>query len=129
MNLLRRSFVKRSMAALVLGPLLGGTRSLGASLGNGKFVDVELVLDECGYQFVPGHKIRVAVSTAYWPMVMPAPETVTATIVLGENSSITLPLRKGGGSYDVPKPENKNPLPYGWSMFTRTAPVFASAGE
>ena len=41
MNLLRRSFVKRSMAALALGPLLGGTRSLGASLGNGKLVDVD----------------------------------------------------------------------------------------
>ena len=77
-----------------------------------KFADVEVALDECGYQFVTGHKMRVAVSSAYWPMVMPAPETISATIALGKKSSITLPLRKGGDRYDVPEPENQNPLPH-----------------
>ena len=41
MNLWRRSFIKRSMAALALGPLLGRTPSYGTALENGKFVDVD----------------------------------------------------------------------------------------
>ncbi len=77
----------------------------------GEFVDIELRLDECGYRFLPGHKLRVSISTAYWPMIMPPPESVTATIALGENSSITLPTRNGGDEYPVPEPKKGNPLP------------------
>ena len=31
-------------------------------------------------RFLPGHRIRVALSTDYWPMVWPSPEPVTVTV-------------------------------------------------
>lgn len=58
-------------------------------------------LDECGYRFLPGHKIRLAISTAYWPMVMPPPERVTTTIMLGEHTCLTLPLYHGDNSIEI----------------------------
>eukprot|EP00494_Astrolonche_serrata_P020857 UN21088 len=58
-----------------------------------------------------GHKIRVAISTNYWPMIMPPPEIVTAAIGLGPDAVITLPVRAGVDSYDLAEPEDQNPLP------------------
>ncbi len=72
---------------------------------------IEIALDECGHRFLEGHRIRIALSTAYWPMVQPPPEHVTATFTLGSAARLDLPVRKGGDSYDVPAPENPDPLP------------------
>ncbi len=77
----------------------------------GKAVDITVRLDECGYRFLPGHRIRVAISTNYWPMIMPPPEIVTATIGLGDHTSLHLPVRAGEDSYDMPEPVDTNSLP------------------
>ena len=76
----------------------------------GESVAVEIELNECGYRFMRGHKMRVAISTNYWPMVMPAPEKVTATIRLGPDALITLPVRFGVDAYTMDPPKDKNPL-------------------
>lgn len=96
-----------------------GVLNLGHHHGNddpqamkpGKAVDIGISLDECGYRFLPGHRIRLSISTAYWPMIMPPPEAVTAIVTLGNFSSVTLPTRTGGDEYPVPAPGNQNPLP------------------
>ncbi len=72
---------------------------------------VEIELNECGYRFLPGHKIRVALSTNYWPMILPPPEIVTAKITLGSNTSFSLPVRPGDDRIEIAEPENANPLP------------------
>jgi len=72
---------------------------------------VEIELNECGYRFMRGHKMRVALSTTYWPMIMPPPEVVTATVELGPDSVITLPVRAGVDVYQQAEPEEQNPLP------------------
>ena len=77
----------------------------------GKAEKVEIELDECGYRFLPGHKVRVAISTSYWPMIMPPPVVATATLKLGPDASMAMPLRAGDDSFEVPEPENSNPLP------------------
>ncbi|MFT5506240.1 MAG: putative CocE/NonD family hydrolase [Gammaproteobacteria bacterium] len=77
----------------------------------GNFETIQVRLDECGYRFLPGHKIRAAISTHYWPMVMPPPEIVTATIVSGQDSFIRLPIRKAQDSIKVVEPTNPKPLP------------------
>ena len=46
----------------------------------GETVDVVVDLNTIAHRFEAGHVIRVAVSTAYWPMVWPAPEAVTLTL-------------------------------------------------
>jgi hypothetical protein len=55
----------------------------------------KLPLDFKGYAFKAGHRIRVAISTTYWPMVWPSAEPVTLTIYRGE-SRISLPIQKAG---------------------------------
>jgi predicted acyl esterase len=72
---------------------------------------VEIELDECGYRFLPDHKIRIAISTNYWPMVVPPAEVVTATIKLGVDATLSLPTRAGGDNIEVTEPKNPNPLP------------------
>jgi putative CocE/NonD family hydrolase len=72
---------------------------------------IEIDLDECGYRFLQEHKIRVAISTSYWPMIMPPPVVTTATIKLGPDASIAMPIRSGEDSIEVAEPENPDPLP------------------
>ncbi len=77
----------------------------------GEWVEIALQLDECGYRFVAGHRIRVALSTAYWPTVLPSPEIVTATFATGGSAALTLPVRTGGEEGDLPVPDHPDPLP------------------
>jgi hypothetical protein len=50
-------------------------------------------LNEVGYRFAEGHRIRVAVSTCYWPIVWPSPEQGALLLEPGM-SSLTLPVRQ-----------------------------------
>jgi uncharacterized protein len=59
----------------------------------GKQYKVRLHLNDAGHRFGVGHRIRVAISTAYWPIIWPAPERGCVSIVPG-SSSIALPVRK-----------------------------------
>ena len=77
----------------------------------GKYESIEIELNECGYRFMRGHKMRVAISTSYWPMIMPPPERVTATLKLGPDAVMTLPVRTGVDVHPMAEPENENPLP------------------
>ncbi|MCZ4279647.1 CocE/NonD family hydrolase [Kiloniella laminariae] len=80
---------------------------------------VEISLDDAGYRFLPGHRIRISISTAYWPMIMPSPFHVTATIECGAGAVVTLPIRKNAAAAlpgtidetDMPKPDASVPVP------------------
>ena len=58
----------------------------------GRRYRVHLRLDDIGHHFRAGHRIRVALSTAYWPMIWPSPEPVTLTVTAGA-SALELPVR------------------------------------
>jgi putative CocE/NonD family hydrolase len=58
----------------------------------GRRYRVSVVLDDVAHRFAAGMRIRVSVSTTYWPMILPAPEPVTLTLFTGA-SSLTLPVR------------------------------------
>jgi len=76
----------------------------------GAVESIEIELNECGYRFMRGHKMRVSVSTSYWPMIMPPPEVTTATIRLGPDSVITLPVRGGVDKHTIDPPQDEKPL-------------------
>ncbi|TIU08011.1 MAG: peptidase S15, partial [Mesorhizobium sp.] len=40
----------------------------------GETVSARVVLDQCAYRVPSGHRLRIAVSNAYWPMIWPSPE-------------------------------------------------------
>jgi putative CocE/NonD family hydrolase len=58
----------------------------------GKPYQVRIKLNDCAQRLSPGSRLRVAISSSYWPMVWPSPETVTLKIRTGA-SSLELPVR------------------------------------
>jgi predicted acyl esterase len=56
----------------------------------GRRYRVRLRLNDAGALFPAGHRLRLALSTSYWPMVWPAPEPATVTILGG---SLYVPVR------------------------------------
>ena len=74
-----------------------------APLAAGQRYRVHIQLNDAGSVFPAGHRIRLAISTAYWPMIWPAPERATLLISGG---ALELPVR-------APRPTDAllNPLP------------------
>ena len=50
-----------------------------------------VVLDQCAYRVPAGHRLRVAVSNAYWPMIWPSPEPVRLDLVGGDADAAAAP--------------------------------------
>ncbi|WP_299292698.1 CocE/NonD family hydrolase [uncultured Tateyamaria sp.] len=60
-------------------------------------VDIALALDHIGYTVPAGHRVAIAISTAYWPLVWPAPQAAT--------------LQINAGSLSIPHPTGDQPRP------------------
>jgi hypothetical protein len=79
----------------------------------GRRYRVRLPLGDAGQAFPPGHRLRLALSTAYWPTVWPAPEPVTLTVFTGA-STLELPVRSpdpaDAALPPLPPPEGPPPL-------------------
>ena len=61
-----------------------------APLVPGRRYQVRIQLNDAGVVFPAGHRIRVAISTTYWPMIWPTPEKATVTVFGG---ILELPVR------------------------------------
>ena len=76
--------------------LLNLTHIIGAEkpvkLIPGKRYTVRVPMSDAAYSFVKGHRVRVAVSTTYWPLIWPSPEPVTLTLHAGQ-CALELPVR------------------------------------
>lgn len=55
----------------------------------GEAVTVRLTLDQCAYALAPGHRLRLALSNAYWPWIWPSPAPVRLHLTEG---TLTLPV-------------------------------------
>lgn len=64
-----------------------------APLAAGERYRVQVMLNGCAQHFPAGHRLRLSISTSYWPLAWPPPEPVRLTIVTGE-SRLTLPVRQ-----------------------------------
>ncbi|MEW6262833.1 MAG: CocE/NonD family hydrolase [Thermodesulfobacteriota bacterium] len=53
---------------------------------------VTVKLNEIAHHFGQGNRLRLAISTAYWPLIWPSPEKVTLRLA-GDGSALELPLR------------------------------------
>ena len=65
-------------------------------------VDVEVELDVLGQAVAPGHRLRLAISSTYWPWLWPSPEPVELTIETGAGSWFEVPVRPLGLSDGEP---------------------------
>ena len=79
---------------------------------------VDLTLDVTGYRFRAGHRIRLALSTHYFPLILPPPTDVTATVDLGPGAWIDLPA-PAVEEIDMPPPLDPDPIP----AYERNAPA------
>ena len=79
-----------------------------APLEPGVPTEVALDLDHIAYRLPRGHRLRVAISSAYWPLVWPSPERTALTLTEGR---VDLPVRHraGGDECAFPPPDADAP--------------------
>ena len=58
----------------------------------GRWYRVRIVLDVLGQQVPAGHRLRLGLSTGYWPLIWPSPEACLLTVRSGA-ARLTLPVR------------------------------------
>ncbi|MFV8834267.1 CocE/NonD family hydrolase [Aquisalimonas sp. APHAB1-3] len=93
----------------------------------GTFYDVRVQLNDVAERFPAGHRLRVSVSTSYWPVAWPSPESPRLTVDTGD-SALELPVRAPRASDDAirdPGPARGapaspttliRPRDYGWTV-------------
>ncbi len=82
------------------------------ALEPGKATTVRIQLDDTAYRVPKGFRLRVSLSTSYWPMMWPAPEPVTLGVHTGA-SHVDLPLRmprRGEKAPEFAAPEAAAPV-------------------
>ena len=70
----------------------------------GRRYAVRLQLNDAAHAFPAGHRIRLALSTTYWPIAWPSPEAATVTLS-AVRSRLSLPVRRA-------KPEDAELRPF-----------------
>jgi putative CocE/NonD family hydrolase len=70
----------------------------------GRRYTVRFRLKHCGHRFRAGHKLRLAVSTTYWPIVWPSPETARVSLYLAD-CRLHLPQREAEDMGDESPPD------------------------
>ncbi len=78
-------------------------REVPSVLEPGKRYSMKIKMDDIAWRVPKGHKLRVSISTSYFPMMWPAPEPVTLTVYAGK-SDLNIPIRK--------KPETEKPVEF-----------------
>ncbi|MFD3499052.1 CocE/NonD family hydrolase [Streptomyces sp. NPDC058678] len=97
-----------------------GVLNLSARQGRDKVVpwepgvteDVEFELNGIGHAFPPGHRIRLSVSSTYWPWIWPQPDSAAGFALDPEGSFLELPVRAGESVSGITfeEPEQSEPL-------------------
>lgn len=72
-----------------------------APLEPGRRYRVTLKLNDTGQRFCAGNRIRLSVSSGYWPMIWPAPDPETLTVWPG-SLRLILPVRPGDCADGMP---------------------------
>ena len=67
-----------------------------AALEPGRVYRARIALNECAHRLRVGHRLRLAVSTSYWPVVWPAPAAAAVTLHL-PRCRLILPERRVSG--------------------------------
>ena len=68
----------------------------------GEDVEISLDLDHIAYSIPAGHRLRLAISTTYWPLLWPRPEVASLTIIGGQ---LALPVLDRADTCTFPPPD------------------------
>jgi putative CocE/NonD family hydrolase len=106
-----------------------------APLEPGRRYTVRVRLNDVAHAFAAGHRLRLALSTSYWPVVWPSPAPVTLSVFTGE-SALELPVRPLRPADETlrpfEEPESAPPAPYtelAPARFERTVVRDPATGE
>ena len=78
------------------------------ALQEGQTYDAAIELNMCGHRLKPGHRLRLACSTEYWPLIWPSPEPAKVTLDL-KRCQLDLPVRETNTEIDpMPPGEPRN---------------------
>ena len=78
------------------------------ALTPGQRCQVSVTLNAIAQAIPPDHRLRLALSTSYWPLAWPPPQPVRLT-VYPTASALVLPLRPDPGSNEPPLPSLGEP--------------------
>ena len=81
-----------------------------AALRPGRIYRARVELNECAHRVRAGHRLRLAVSTSYWPVVWPAPVAATVTLRLA-GCRLILPERRAVDEIDPAAPGAPSDFP------------------
>ena len=84
-------------------------------LDPGRFYDATIELQSLGQVVEAGQRLRLALSTTYWPWLWPSPEPATVTIAAGGRCVLELPVRHprpDDGAGPCLHPDAAAPLPH-----------------
>jgi putative CocE/NonD family hydrolase len=83
-------------------------------LDPGRRSTADVRLDSIAHRFEAGHRLRVAVSPTYWPLVWPSPRPATLAVLLEGGNQLRLPARPPRKADDrlrhFDPPETSTPL-------------------
>lgn len=82
----------------------------------GAVVDVSFALNYCAYRVPAGHRVRLALTPHYWPLVWPSPEPTELTVVFASQHNanvVRLPILSDGVASNAPCPVTQYPLDRG----------------
>lgn len=79
-----------------------------AELEPGRRYRVQVPLNHCAHSFPPGHRMRVSISTSYWPLAWTPPQPVRLT-VWPVDSCLLLPVRPADHPADEHVPDFEAP--------------------
>ena len=101
------------------------------ALNPGEEIEIEFALDQIAYRVPAGHRLRVAVSNAYWPLIWPSPEQSAFVLKQGR---IGIPTRPTATTdeWTFEEPEGSKPLNHEVlrpSSYSRSTFVDAETGE
>ena len=72
--------------------------------------EISVTLDQCAYRLPAGHRLRLSISSSYWPFIWPEQKPTTLTITAG---AVDLPIRPlaAANEWQFAEPEAAAPLP------------------
>ncbi|MFB3076886.1 MAG: CocE/NonD family hydrolase, partial [Lysobacterales bacterium] len=85
------------------------------ALEPGERYSVRIQLNDIAHTFAPGSRIRIAVSTTFWPIVWPSPRPATLSLFTGE-CTLELPVRE-------PRPSDAKARPLAPPRHSRVHPT------
>ena len=104
--------------ALVTGGAINGTlrdsTTVSTPLAPGNWYDLAFELHFTTWTFRPGHRIRIAVTNAQFPMLWPSPRAMTTALAVGgAATAIDLPMVRPGERRvaELPAPEQRSEAP------------------